>query len=305
MKNIFIGLFLLFTGCATLPKEQCQNTDWERIGYVDGEHGYAQEKFKQHVATCEVSMNEADQTRYMSGWEKGLETYCTAENGYKVGARGMYSGAVCSKEKYPKFSEQFFLGRDVFDLKTRRGKIREQIDQKNENPTTLDKVQEVLSAITQTPRSGALEQQDQELTQSIYELEKKAATNYDGESVFTMVEEHGDAASGYGGAWVGTFVGFGVGHAIQGRYWKDGWKWTLGEVGSFALMGVSANDCKTESSGGNSNTTCSSGNYTGVAVLAWLGFRVWQSYNLFSYANKKNNIYTMVTPTGLLLTYQF
>lgn len=305
MMKIAIALFLLFTGCASLPKEQCQNPEWERIGYVDGEHGYSSEKYKDHLATCEFSKNETGQQRYLSGWEKGLEIYCTAANGYKVGAQGMYSGAVCSKEKYPQFSEQFFLGRQVFDLKTRRREIRDQIDKKNEDPSVLDKAREVYAVITQSEYKGRLEQQDKVLTDNIYELEKKAATNYDGESVFTMIEENGEVVGGYGGAWVGTFVGFGVGHAIQGRYWQDGWKWTLGEVGSFALIGMSGKDCNTQMSHGNSETTCSTGSYTGVAVLAWLGFRVWQSYNLFSYANKKNNIYTTVTPTGLLITYQF
>ena len=33
-----------------------------------------------------------------------------------------------------------------------------------------------------------------------------------------------------GGGFVGTFVGFGIGHAIQGRYLKKGWIFTAGSI---------------------------------------------------------------------------
>jgi hypothetical protein len=38
------------------------------------------------------------------------------------------------------------------------------------------------------------------------------------------------------GGLVGTFWGLGLGHAIQGRWSDQGWKFTLGELGSFAVM---------------------------------------------------------------------
>lgn len=35
---------------------------------------------------------------------------------------------------------------------------------------------------------------------------------------------------------MGTVVGFGSGHAIQGRYWEKGWIFTAGEVGSLLVL---------------------------------------------------------------------
>ncbi len=43
-----------------------------------------------------------------------------------------------------------------------------------------------------------------------------------------------------GGA-LGTFFGFGIGHALQRRYGTDlGWLYTAGELGSLVLMGIGA-----------------------------------------------------------------
>jgi hypothetical protein len=38
----------------------------------------------------------------------------------------------------------------------------------------------------------------------------------------------------YRGALIGTFIGFGVGHALQGRYKEIGWVFTVGELTSLA-----------------------------------------------------------------------
>lgn len=41
----------------------------------------------------------------------------------------------------------------------------------------------------------------------------------------------------YAGGAVSIFVGFGIGHAIQGRYGEMGWIFTVTEIGSAGLMG--------------------------------------------------------------------
>jgi hypothetical protein len=68
-------------------------------------------------------------------------------------------------------------------------------------------------------------------------------------------------------------------------------------------MVATATDCQTTSANGNTQSDCSGANPW--AVLAWLGFRVWQSYALFSYASKESNVYALPTANGVIVGYRF
>ena len=46
------------------------------------------------------------------------------------------------------------------------------------------------------------------------------------------------------GGLTSTVLGFGSGHAVQGRYWKDGWIFTAGEVVSFGAVLASLAPCR-------------------------------------------------------------
>lgn len=46
------------------------------------------------------------------------------------------------------------------------------------------------------------------------------------------------------GGLTATVVGFGSGHGVQGRYWKDGWIFTAGEVVSFGAVLASIAPCR-------------------------------------------------------------
>ena len=74
----------------------------------------------------------------------------------------------------------------------------------------------------------------------------------------------------------GTFVGFGVGQAVQGRYLQRGWIFTLGEVGSIGLMLGSVMRCA--SSVGDS---CSPALMIGGAV-GLLAFHTWEVIDVWA-----------------------
>ncbi|MBM4252144.1 MAG: hypothetical protein FJ146_09250 [Deltaproteobacteria bacterium] len=46
------------------------------------------------------------------------------------------------------------------------------------------------------------------------------------------------------GGLTSTVLGFGTGHVVQGRYWKDGWIFTAGEVVSFGAVLASLAPCR-------------------------------------------------------------
>lgn len=92
------------------------------------------------------------------------------------------------------------------------------------------------------------------------------------------------------GGVVGTIAGFGIGHAIQGRYRDGGWVFTVAEgvsmgiytVGLISMLGDSINNNKSSSSG------------SGLIVagaIGYLGFHIWEIVDLWVEPGKINARY--------------
>src|SRR5437868_7486214 len=118
MKNNFTFLFLnryfllFLSACATTGPTgdlgPCHSADWNSLGFADGEKGEFQDHLQQHQRTCEASGGSANRDQYLSGWERGHKTYCTAENGYKAGVSGRYSSDICTDSA--DYVQQFKIG---------------------------------------------------------------------------------------------------------------------------------------------------------------------------------------------------
>jgi hypothetical protein len=93
--------------------------------------------------------------------------------------------------------------------------------------------------------------------------------------------EISDAAHA-GGGILSLFFGFGTGQAVQGRWGDTGWIFTLGEVGSFALIIYGAErsadyDCP--------DPSCEDDPGVGPIVVGAIGlvvFRVWEIVDAFA-----------------------
>ena len=101
-----------------------------------------------------------------------------------------------------------------------------------------------------------------------------------------------DDGAHIGGGLISLLFGFGVGQAVQGRYGDTGWIFTVGELGSGALMiyGMTRvfGDCF------ESDARCeSSGGVTAILVgaLALTGFRVWEVVDAFAGPASHNRRY--------------
>jgi hypothetical protein len=96
------------------------------------------------------------------------------------------------------------------------------------------------------------------------------------------------------GGILGTIPGFGIGHAIQGR-WKDkGWIFTAGEAGGVGLMMAAGMSCMSGHSdmmSGGEEKACSSGNraFAASGMLIYLGFKVWEIIDVWT-APPQHNI---------------
>lgn len=64
------------------------------------------------------------------------------------------------------------------------------------------------------------------------------------------------------GGVLGTLMGIGIGHAIQGRYMENGWLFTATQLGSAFSLGVFA---------GQGNEV-----WTGLSAITLIGFRIWE-----------------------------
>lgn len=90
------------------------------------------------------------------------------------------------------------------------------------------------------------------------------------------------------GGTIGTLVGFGSGHAIQGRFNDPGKKflaYDAGALGFFLAGSIAA--CGLQGSNGGSNE-CRTTQNIGAAIL--IGVRLWEAYDLWTtpiYENKR------------------
>lgn len=328
MKNVLFlisSLFLL--GCATMSKEQCQTMDWHEAGKIDGEKGQYRDYYKQHQSSCEESGGKVATDLYFAGWEEGHKKYCTAENGYKAGVDGRYSADICSAEEYPEYREQFKVGRGVNQLLEERNKIEEQIDKSHEDQSALMNISRAVAIWNGKSPTESLDNRRSELNDKIMAIESNApggpqvpASPTQSLSSLYSTASLPDIQHSLG-AFIGTFIGFGSGHAIQGRYGESGWKWTAAEVGTLSLAAIAGSRaCATTTPelvttpDGRSRVDHKCTGDTGPAFVGFLTFlavRIWASYDLFTYNNKKTNPYpstsqgVIVKPDGLAWVYNF
>lgn len=110
-----LAAMLILAGCQSVPPEEraqaCAQTDWERFGQNDGRLGVATADRVSDFEDCADLGQPADISAYQVGRMAGLETYCTAENGYQVGYDGRRYGDVCPAELEPDFLQGYQRGR--------------------------------------------------------------------------------------------------------------------------------------------------------------------------------------------------
>jgi hypothetical protein len=139
------------------------------------------------------------------------------------------------------------------------------------------------------------------------------------------------SGSYYAGGAVGTLIGYGIGHAIQGRYKEMGWIFTVGEgAGLIVLSGGLAwmvNSVPENTKWKNSKLSDSSKGSIALAAIGTavlVGFRIWEIVDVWlgatpvdtaakhaRFLNKDEGRFAGATELGVaafnvpLLTYNF
>lgn len=122
-----VAAAVLLAGCATLDEAECRSVDWFDLGVRDGADGYAATRIGDHRQACSEFGLGVEQAHWRRGYEAGLESYCTIDNGYAVGRRGMYYGRVCPLDMERDFLAAFALGRETYDVEQEMAQLDQRI----------------------------------------------------------------------------------------------------------------------------------------------------------------------------------
>ncbi len=95
------------------------------------------------------------------------------------------------------------------------------------------------------------------------------------------------------GGVLGTWpLGLGIGHAIQGRYAEKGWIFTVGELGSVALILAGIQNCTYQYGVyGYGSSGCTTNGLVGLGVVGFVGFRIWEIVDLWATPPEINRRY--------------
>lgn len=111
------GLLLMLASCATMSEEDCLTANWRSIGANDGSDGAAYSRLSNRVEQCREHGVEANITEYNAGYERGLVSYCTPANGFRVGSNGSSYNGVCPIEAEGQFLAAYNEGRELYRLR--------------------------------------------------------------------------------------------------------------------------------------------------------------------------------------------
>jgi hypothetical protein len=140
---------LLLNGCASMSENECMTADWESIGYRDGSQGYGPNRLSRHVEACAEFSVRADSQQYEDGRIRGLELFCTGQNGLRLGRQGYSYSGVCPPSLEPAFVRGLDAGRGLYEMDAHMQKLRNEIQQvqaelRREEPPLSDRERDVL-----------------------------------------------------------------------------------------------------------------------------------------------------------------
>ncbi|CED56805.1 putative lipoprotein [Aliivibrio wodanis] len=137
-KTLTVALLLsatLVTGCTTMTPEECQNANWQAIGYQDGKNGSDYSRLQTYVEECKEAGISVDQQEWFVGQKSGLRLYCLPDNGYRVGLAGNNYNGVCANGE---FVEQYNLGYKTYQIEKEISEVESELQRINWQLDALD-----------------------------------------------------------------------------------------------------------------------------------------------------------------------
>jgi len=134
---------LVFYGCATMNANECAVVDWQGRGYEDGSRGYATDRYGRHRKACAKHGVTANFAEYKTGYDQGIQTYCTSGLGYSYGKVNRTFPKVCTGNTTDVVRRGYDLGYEIYlekrELHQQKAPFKAQIsDIDNEISLLLD-----------------------------------------------------------------------------------------------------------------------------------------------------------------------
>ena len=148
-RLLIVAALLVLGGCAAKPtvsENQCRAGDWQTIGYRDGASGFASTRLLSHQEACGEFAIVPERTAYLTGWQEGLSSFCTADNGFNLGNRGASFNTVCARDMAEPFATAYQDGRQLYLARAEVNRLNRLINSKE---ARLDQLkQEIVGATT-------------------------------------------------------------------------------------------------------------------------------------------------------------
>ena len=112
--TLSVTIVFMLAGCATVSKEDCQLADWFELGRSDGIQGKPRFAFQNRAKPCLEHGIHADRQAYYQGHDEGLKYFCTEQNGFEQGRKGLAFKSVCPLQLEKDFRTGYQNGVQLF-----------------------------------------------------------------------------------------------------------------------------------------------------------------------------------------------
>jgi hypothetical protein len=139
LTGAILAALVLLQGCATLDKDECMLADWRLIGYQDGVAGKSATVVGEYREDCAKHAVVPDLDAYRAGREEGLQQYCKADNGYRLGNAGRGLPVVCPMALEGDFRDAYNAGRKLYLARSAVNKTHSSINNRKQTLSNLEK----------------------------------------------------------------------------------------------------------------------------------------------------------------------
>jgi len=139
LSAAILAALVLLQGCATLDKDECLLADWRLIGYQDGVAGKSATVVGEYREDCAKHAVVPDLDAYRAGREEGLQQYCKADNGYRLGNTGRGLPAICPVALEDDFRDAYRAGRELYQARSAVNKTHSRINNHKQTLSNLEK----------------------------------------------------------------------------------------------------------------------------------------------------------------------
>lgn len=115
---MMLASLVVFSGCATMNKNECLTADWYQIGYEDGANGQSETRIGSHREACAKHGIAPNLQQYQDGHQEGVISFCSPRNGFVQGQKGYQYTGICPPSLEREFLDSYQAGRELFSARS-------------------------------------------------------------------------------------------------------------------------------------------------------------------------------------------